>query len=135
VACTATDAAGNAARGNFTVTVQLLYGFINVKNLPPPAGTKLNLGSSVPLSWRWTLGGVAVATADALPLITITGPTGVTTTFTPESPGNSTFQYTASSFTWQFNWQTKGLVVGTYSVTVTSRKTGQTSSGGQITLK
>jgi hypothetical protein len=136
VTCTATDAAGNAASGTFTVTVQQQqYGFINVKNLPPPAGTKVNLGSSVPLSWRWTLGGVAVATADALPLITITGPTGVTTTFTPESPGNSTFQYTSSSFTWQFNWQTKGLVVGTYSVSVTIRKTGQITSGGQITLK
>jgi len=136
VACTATDAAGNVASGTFTVTVQQQqYGFINVKNLPPPAGTKLNLGSSVPLSWRWTLGGVAVDTADARPLITITGPTGITTTFTPESPGNSTFQYTSSSFTWQFNWQTKGLVAGTYSVSVTSRKTGQTSSGGQVTLK
>jgi hypothetical protein len=134
VTCTATDAAGNAATGNFTVTVQLQYGFINVKNLPPPSGTRINLGSSVPLAWRWTVGGVAVNTADALPLITIVGPTG-TTTFTPETPGNSTFQYTASSSTWQFNWQTKGLVAATYTVTVTSRKTSQTSSGGQITLR
>ncbi|MCX6551256.1 MAG: HYR domain-containing protein, partial [Acidobacteria bacterium] len=135
VTCTATDWAGNRVSGSFTVTVQLQYGFLNVKNLPPPSGTAAKLGSSLPLSWRWTLGGTAVNSADALPLITITGPSGATTTFTPESPGSSSFQYSSSTFTWQFNWQTKGLAAGYYAVTVTSRKTGQAYSGGQIQLK
>jgi hypothetical protein len=134
VNCTATDRAGNGATGSFSVTVQLQYGFVNVKNLPPPPGTKFNLGSSVPLSWQWTLGGRALDTADARPLITITGPGG-TATFTPESPGASTFQYSTTTFVWQFNWQTKNLVAGSYSVTVTCRKTGQTFSRGVIQLR
>jgi hypothetical protein len=134
VTCTATDRAGNSATGTFSVTVKVEYGFVNVKNLPPPSGTRFTIGSSVPLSWQWTLGGQPLNTADAQPLITVVGPTG-TTVFTPETPGASTFQYSTTTFTWQFNWQTKGLVAGQYSVTITSRKTGQTFSGGKLTLR
>jgi hypothetical protein len=134
VNCTATDRVANRSVGSFNVTVQLQYGFVNIKNLPPPSGTKFNLGSSIPLSWQWTLGGKALDTADSRPLITITGPSG-SATFTPESPGASSFQYSTTTFTWQFNWQTKGLVAGSYTVTITCRKTGQTFSGGVIQLK
>jgi hypothetical protein len=134
VNCTATDRTGNRSTGSFNVTVQLQYALVNVKNLPPPSGTKFNLGSSVPLSWQWTVGGQVIDTADARPQITITG-TGGTVTFTPESPGASSFQYSTTTFTWQFNWQTKNLAAGSYSVTITSRKTGQSFSGGVLQLK
>jgi hypothetical protein len=134
VNCSATDKAGNRSTGSFTVTVQLQYGFVNVKNLPPPSGTRFTIGSSIPLSWRWTLGGQVIDTADSRPSITIVGPSG-SVTFTPESPGASTFQYSTTTFTWQFNWQTTKLLAGNYSVTLTCRKTGQTFNGGTITLR
>jgi hypothetical protein len=141
VSCSATDAHGNKATGGFTITVQLRYGFIGVQNLPPPAGKTFNSGSSVPLKWQFTVGGVAVDSTNANPKITIVGP--VTQTFTPGAPGKSTFQLPtlANGWTWQFNWQTVdnvtgvALPAGTYSVSITSQLTGQTFPGGQIQLK
>jgi hypothetical protein len=134
VNCSATDAHGNKAVGSFTVTVTLTnppYGFIGVQNLPPPAGKKFNSGSAVPLQWRFTLNGVAVDSSTADPEIRIVGPSG-TLVFTPETPGNSSFQppTAANGYTWQFNWQSTGLTPGNYLVYVGSQKTGQTFGVG-----
>jgi hypothetical protein len=142
VTCSASDTSGNKSTGSFVVTVNLLqYGFVGVQNLPPPSTKVFNSGSSIPLLWRFTVGGVAVNSTAANPRITIVGPT-TTLTFTPQNPGNSSFQppTAANGWTWQFNWQTvtstgAPLAAGTYSVTVTSQSTGQTFSGGQITIK
>src|SRR5581483_885945 len=142
VTCTASDAAGNTARGTFVVTVTLKYGFVNVQNLPPPSGKSFNSGSSIPLQWRFTLNGVAVDSSKAGPKITITGPAGAMV-FTPQDPGKSSFQgpTQANGWTWQFNWQTVNnatglaLAPGTYSVTISSQLSGQSFSGGTITLK
>jgi hypothetical protein len=141
VTCSATDSHGNKATGSFTVTVIQQYGFVGVQNLPPPAGKSFNSGSVVPLLWRFTLGGTAFNSSAVNPVITITGASG-TSTFSPQNPGNSSFQppTAANGWTWQFNWQTVGttgtaLPSGVYTVTITTQSTGQVFSGGQITIK
>jgi HYR domain len=142
VTCTALDTRGNRATSSFVVTVTVpVYGFIAVQNLPPPAGKAYNSGSAIPFRWQFTVGGTVFNSTAANPKITISGPTG-TMTFTPQNPGNSSFQppTAANGWTWQFNWQTSSptgvaLPAGTYSVSITSQFTGQTFSGGQITLK
>jgi hypothetical protein len=113
-----------------------------VQNLPPLAGKTFNAGSSVPLKWQFTVGGVAVDSTNASPKVTVTGPSG-TVMFTALDPGKSSFQppTAANGWTWQFNWQTvdnatgAALKAGTYSVNVTSQLTGQTFSGGTIAVK
>ena len=142
VTCTASDTHGNTSVSSFAVVIRLNYGFVGVQNLPPPAGKTFNTGSAVPLKWQFTRGGVAVDSTAAQPKILITGPAG-TMVFTPQDPGKSSFQppAAANGWTWQFNWQTVNnttgapLPAGTYSVSVASQATGQTFSGGQITLK
>jgi len=142
VTCTASDTHGNTSVSSFSVVVTLTYGFVGVQNLPPPAGKAFNTGSAVPLRWQFTRGGVAVDSSAARPRILITGPAG-SMVFTPEDPGKSSFQppTAANGWTWQFNWQTVdnttgvALRTGTYTVSVGSQLTGQTFSGGQITLK
>ncbi len=134
VHCSATDAHGNVATGSFTVTVTLTnppYGFLGVQNLPPPAGKKFNAGSAVPMQWRFTMNNVVVNSADADPQIRIVGPAG-TVVFSPEDPGNSSFQppTAANGYQWQFNWQTTNLPAGNYQVYVGSIKTGQTFANG-----
>lgn len=134
VNCAATDAHGNNAGGSFSVTITYTnpnYGFVAVQNLPPGAGKTFNAGSSVPLQWKFTLNGVVVNSADADPEIRITGPSG-TMIFTPEDPGASSFQppTAANGYMWQFNWQTKNLLRGTYQVYVGSKKTGQIFANG-----
>ena len=141
VTCTASDSHGNRATGSFVVTVFQQYGFVGVQNLPPPAGKVFNSGSAVPLRWQFTSAGAPFNSTALNPKITISGPNG-TLTFTPQNPGNSSFQLptAANGWTWQFNWQTldstgKALPAGTYSMTVTSQASGQSFSGGQATIR
>ena len=107
------------------------YEFMNVKNLPPPAGTtfKINAsGTMVDFEWRFKMGGVVVNSRDALPSVTVVGPAGAsstTTTYTPTACGGFAFEYNATTNTWDFDWNPKKAKAGTYYVTVTSGKTGQ----------
>jgi len=135
VTCSASDTRGNTATGSFVVTVNIRYGFIGVQNLPPPPGKTFNPGSAVPLKWQFTVGGVAVNSSAALPVVTITGPNGNQTS-TPADPGSSSFQppTAANGWTWQFNWQSPGTA-GSYSVTIGSGLTGDSFSAGVIKLK
>jgi VCBS repeat-containing protein len=125
-------ASDGAASSNATVTItvnKLVYGFVNVQNLPPPSTKTFNLGSAVPLAWRFTVDGVAYNSVNARPRITIRrADNSVVYTGTPTDPGASSFQPPTASngYTWQFNWQTKGLVAATYYVYVTSEQTNQT---------
>ena len=100
-------------------------------NLPPPAGKKFNAGSAVPLQWRFTINGTVYNSVSADPEIRVVGPTG-TFVFTPETPGNSSFQppTAANGYTWQFNWQSTGLPPGNYLIYVGSVTTGQTFAAG-----
>ena len=64
-------------RGSNVVTVSitvngLVYGFVNVQNLPPPANKTFKRGSTVGLKWQFTVGGVVVDSSNADVSITIT---------------------------------------------------------------
>ena len=64
-------------RGSNVVTVsltvnKLVYGFVNVQNLPPPANKTFKRGSTVGLKWQFTVGGVVVNSSNADVSITIT---------------------------------------------------------------
>jgi VCBS repeat-containing protein len=121
-----------AASSNATVTItvnKLVYGFANVQNLPPPSTKTFKPGSAVPLAWRFTVNGIAYNSVSARPSVTIRrADNSVVYTGSPTDPGASSFQPPTASngYTWQFNWQTKGLVAGSYYVYVTSEQTGQT---------
>jgi hypothetical protein len=118
VTCTARDAALNASTKTFTVTVQLLYTF---GGLQVPASA--NQGSVVPLVWQYTSGGRAVDTGRLVPVVRIRTVTSCTTGtetgpafLDKQAPGNSNFNYDATTFTWQFNWQTKPFTIGCYNI-------------------
>jgi hypothetical protein len=121
-----------AANSTATVTItvnKLVYGFVNVQNLPPSSTKSFTVGSAVPLAWRFTVDGVAYNSVNARPRITIRrADNSVAYQGTPTDPGASSFQPPTASngYTWQFNWQTKGLAAATYYVYVTSDQTGQT---------
>jgi hypothetical protein len=125
----------------FTITVATEYGFVGVQNLPPPPSKTFKPGSSIPLRWQLTVGGVAVDSTLALPQIIITGSAG-TMTFSPTDPGRSSFQppTAANGWTWQFNWQAvtatgANLPGGVYTVAIKSGQTGQTFPASTIILK
>jgi hypothetical protein len=126
-----------------TAVIKVVYGFVNVQNLPPSGGKTFNPGSAVPVLWRWTnIAGVALnssaagarvdayacSTSGALP------PAFPTGSFTPELPGSgNSFAFSATTNTWQFNWKTVytsggtvfSLPKGTYVLQIKSNVTGQ----------
>ena len=131
---------GTATSNLATVTINVAavgYGFVNVKNLPPPTGTTFKpskYGTLVEFKWQFTKNGAVVASSDAQPSVTITGPGGYNQTFTPANCGafGFAFTYNSSYKKWEFDWKPKNAAVGTYSVVVRSGKTGQNfpSTGG-----
>jgi len=137
----------NNASGTVHDVIKAVYGFLNVANLPPPAGKTFKPGSAVPLKWQFTVDGVVYNSVNANPQITVVPPSGPSLIFTPQDPGSSSFQppTAANGYTWQFNWQTKNangtaLPSGTYKVYVGSSQTGQTFGAGafgpfSVTLK
>jgi hypothetical protein len=133
------DPARSSLEATVTITVNpIVYGFVNVQNVPPPANKTFKRGSTVALKWQFTLGGVVVDSTAANPEIRITGPGGVSIIYNPQEPGHSEFKLptAANGWTWQFNWQTvypqgspldgTPLPEGNYTLTVTSRLSGQT---------
>ncbi len=123
VNCSSSDSRSNTSTGSFTVNVEL--GFIGLSGsyAPPPA--TFNTGSTIPLDWQYANGsGQAIPSASVMPTLIITGPGNVRLEFVEDS-GNSGLRYNPNSFTWQLNWQTKGLRRGLYTITVKSQATGQ----------
>jgi hypothetical protein len=124
--------------GTVTIVVKPgSYSLINVRNLPPYAGVTFKPsanGTLVDFDWKFAVGGYTVASADALPSVTITGPGGYSKTFSPGAGCASTndcteFVYHTSDNTWDFDWKPKNAAVGTYNVVVRSGKTGQQFPG------
>jgi hypothetical protein len=121
VTCTAKDAALNQSTKTFTITVQLAFGF---GGLSVPASA--NQGSVVPLLWQYlSSSGSPVDSQALVPLVRVrtltsctngaeTGPVFIDR----QAPGNSDFNYSTTTFTWQFNWQTKLFAVGCYNIYV-----------------
>ncbi len=126
----------------FLLTVNSVgYELVNVKNLPP-SGT-FKPGSLIEFKWKFKEGGVVVASANAKPSITITGPsTGYNLVVTPE---NCTifgllFWYNPFDKTWQLIWKAPHNKVDNYQVVVKSLKTGQSfppppSTGFPVVVK
>ena len=114
------------SEGRFdNLVVQYLYGFEGL--LPPyapPDEKAFKLGSTIPLKWQYTdSDGNVVDSADANPTVGFVymGAGGGTGTLEEEdAPGASGLRYDDLTMTWQFNWQTKGRLVGTYEITITS---------------
>jgi hypothetical protein len=128
---------GNGLAGtpaSFLLTVDArpqagIYAFVNLKNAPPPAGTKFKAGSSIPLQWRYQdASGVAVDSSHLQLVVGLSGPT--TINYTNTGAGSSAFQYDAASRQWAFTLQTKDALgkpfkVGTYQVTVGAMNDGR----------
>jgi len=72
-----------------------------------------NVGSVVPMAWQYSFAGSLVDTGSFMPstrIFRLTSCQNGTQTGAPfidtAKPGNTNFNYKASSFTWQFNWKT-----------------------------
>ena len=61
VTCVADDGRGNTATGSFTVTVALTFGILGPLSPYQAPPKTYNSGSSVPIAWKYTIAGVAVA--------------------------------------------------------------------------
>lgn len=141
-AYTVTDGSASAT-AVVTVTVDggtANYGFIGLQS-PWTSGASAKIGSAFPFVWQYTLGGLVVNSAAAMPEIRIRGPyncaqgeTAATLEFVA-TPGNSGFQYFVSSNTWQYNWQTSSLGAGCYAVRIFSRQTRQLNGPFVIRLR
>ena len=105
------------------------YALLNVKNLPPAAGVTFkpsSTGTLVDLEWKFTTNGAVVNSADARPIVTITGPGGYSKTLSGGGGNDcSNFEYKTKDNKWDVHWQPRNAAVGTYYVVVTSQKTGQ----------
>jgi hypothetical protein len=125
-----------------SVTVQGTgaYGFLGL--LSPWTAyplTTVTIGTKFPLSWKYTDAlGNPVASAAAAPQVRIKGPFvcgGYETSTTPQSVATSGIQYTASTKTWKYTWDTKLKKAGCYNVRIFTTETGQLHGPFPIKLR
>jgi VCBS repeat-containing protein len=140
-----------------TVTLRVVYGFVNVQNLPPAAGKTFSRSGTVAMKWQWTnAAGTPLdsSLADPEVLVSVIStqaplPTGWNGDFTVQNPGNGDswgLPTAKNAYTWQFNWKLTytgadgklyELPAGKYLVRIKSRRTAQldpniTNSDGTI---
>ena len=161
VTCTAADGRGNSATASFTVTVQQglsIIGPLSPYQAPPKT---YNSGSSIPIAWKFAMGGVAIDSSGDRPelrFVKIAGwgrncATGGTEVSNPvlnrdlfissETPGASGFQYfgagnphpTHGAFTWQMNWTAPVQPESCWNVYIGSRAKGQSIRVARLQLK
>jgi beta propeller repeat protein len=121
VACTATDAAGNTAFGQFPVTVTYAWsGALQPANAD--GSSIFKAGSTVPV--KFTLTGASAGITDATATLSyakvsnqIEGDILEAVTNVGGSTG-SQFRYDPTAGQYIFNWSTKGLTAGTYSIKI-----------------
>jgi hypothetical protein len=151
VTCTATDGRGNSTTASFTVTVQQGLGIIGPLSPYQTPPKTYNNGSSIPISWMFALGGVAIESKDFLPelrFVRVAGfgrncATGGTEVANPvpdkdlfisrETPGASTFQY--SSMSWKMNWTAPAQPGSCWNVYIGSLAKGQSIRAARLELK
>jgi HYR domain len=120
VTCLANDGRGNTATGSFTVTVALTFGILGPLSPYQAPPKTYNNGSSVPIAWKYTIAGVAVASPfpawqPQVRFVKVlnwrTCANSGTESTAPEdtlvnsaTPGNSYFTYSSSTLTWKLNW-------------------------------
>jgi hypothetical protein len=106
---------------------RVLNGLLSPYPAPPhTTAPTFKRGSVVPLKFNWVdAAGLIVDSADANPAVTVfpascTTQAATTNLVAPEDAGNSGgLRYDASTKTWTFNWSTKPLAAGCFSVRVT----------------
>jgi hypothetical protein len=121
VACTATDTAGNTAAGQFPVTV--IYAWSGALQPVTADGSSIfKAGSTIPV--KFTLTGASAGIADATATLSyakvsnqIEGNVLEAVTNAGATTGNQ-FRYDATAGQYIFNWSTKGLTAGTYSIKI-----------------
>ncbi len=127
-----TDGGGLTASDTFVVTVVGPATFFNVQNAPATPPKSFKTGSAVPMKWQYKRGTTVVNSATLGHIVTVVG-NGLNEVITNAAPGGSSFSYSTSTNTWQFNLQTKfganliNYPVGTYTVTITP--TGPQAAG------
>ena len=118
-----------------------IYGFLGLQ--PPYAAPPkaFKIGSSIPLKWQYTdSSGEVFDSIDANPKVKCQfagGGNGDGDLISPEDPGSSGLRYNSETKTWQFNWQTKGLItgIGEYNIWIASNLTGQVNGPFLIELR
>jgi HYR domain len=160
VTCTANDGRGNTATKAFTVTAQQGYGILGPLSPYQSPPKTYNSGSSIPIVWKFTIGGVAVDSPYAvsqpeLQFVKVNtnncaagGPEypkvlNSTWFVSSDFPGNSNFQYFGLSnphpahgaYTWQLNWTSPSQPATCWNVYIGSRVTGQSTLRGRVQLK
>ncbi len=100
------------SQGTATLSVLQAYDLTGLfEPYGPPGLKQFKAGSSIPLKWQYTLDGAVIESAAYQATLTAYGPVncGEATggvTLAVDAPGNSGFQYSAATRTWQFNWKT-----------------------------
>ena len=160
VTCTANDGRGNTATRTFTVTAQQGYGILGPLSPYQAPPKTYNSGSSIPIVWKFTIGGVAVDSPYAvsqpeLQFVKVNtnncaagGPEYAkvlnSTWFVSSNfPGNSNFQYfglsnphpTQGAYTWQLNWTSPSQPGTCWNIYIGSLVTGQSTLRGRVQLK
>ena len=160
VTCTANDGRGNTATKTFTVTAQQGYGILGPLSPYQAPPKTFNSGSSIPIVWKFTIGGVAVDSPYAvsqpeLQFVKVNtnncvngGPEyakvlNSTWFVSSDFPGNSNFQYfglsnphpTQGAYTWQLNWTSPSQPGTCWNIYIGSRVTGQSTLRGRVQLK
>jgi HYR domain len=161
VTCTASDGRGNSATASFTVTVQAGLGIIGPLSPYQTPPKTYNSGSSIPITWKFSMAGVAIDSRDFRPelrFVRIAGwgrncSTGGTEVSSPvlnqdlfissEAPGSSGFQYfgatnphpTHGPYTWQMNWTAPSQPGTCWNVYIGSLAKGESVRAGRLQLK
>lgn len=104
---TASDGSATSAAATVSITVNPLYTFVGIQNVPPPSTKTFKAGSSIPMKWQYEdTGGAVVNSSQVTYNVKVTTQVGQTIdTITNTDPGGSSFRY--SGGTWTFNLQTK----------------------------
>jgi HYR domain len=161
VTCTASDGRGNTATASFTVTVQAGLGIIGPLSPYQTPPKTYNNGSSIPIVWKFSMGGIAIDSGDFRPelrFVRINGwgrncATGGAEVANPvlnqslfissDSPGSSGFQYfgstnphpTHGAYTWQMNWTAPTQPGSCWNVYIGSLAKGQSVRVARLELK
>ena len=153
VTCSASDGRSNTATGTFTVTVRQGYGVLGPLSPYQAPPKTYNNGSSIPIAWKFTLGGVPIDSPPPLwqPQVKFVKvlnwgrscATGGTESTLPQdtfvntnTPGNSFFSYTGpSAFTWKLNWDSPPQPNTCWNIYIGNAATGQSTPVARLQLK
>ena len=121
VTCTATDKAGNAARGTFAVKVTYAWSGV-LQPINADGSSVFKQGSTVPV--KFTLTGTSAGITDlaaklsVAPVSNAVAGTEQEAASTAAPDAGTAFRYDGASGQYVFNLSTKALAVGTYQVRI-----------------